>query len=170
MLGGRISRVVVPIIGALLFGPQPAGAQELRVVHPREAHWILEEISGDAAYEHIRYMTQFHRPTGGAEGLWEVAEYYEKKAREYGLVNVKLIKQKTANPPWNAELGEIWISGDRAVRVASTLQTPLHLADNSNPAEVESELVDIGEGTDPSDRKSTRLNSSHVAISYAVFC
>src|SRR5437870_10825087 len=25
-------------------------------------------------------------------------------------------------------------------------------------------------GTSPSDRKSTRLNSSHVAISYAVFC
>src|SRR5690625_7379991 len=26
------------------------------------------------------------------------------------------------------------------------------------------------EGPDPGDRKSTRLNSSHVAISYAVFC
>src|SRR5690625_5478555 len=26
------------------------------------------------------------------------------------------------------------------------------------------------DGSDPRDRKSTRLNSSHVAISYAVFC
>src|SRR3989442_1922580 len=26
------------------------------------------------------------------------------------------------------------------------------------------------EGADPGDRKSTRLNSSHVRISYAVFC
>src|SRR3989442_7665940 len=29
---------------------------------------------------------------------------------------------------------------------------------------------DAGEGNDPGDRKSTRLNSSHVRISYAVFC
>src|SRR5436305_13202224 len=28
----------------------------------------------------------------------------------------------------------------------------------------------VTEGGDPEDRKSTRLNSSHVRISYAVFC
>src|SRR5256885_7985589 len=28
----------------------------------------------------------------------------------------------------------------------------------------------IGEATNPRDRKSTRLNSSHLVISYAVFC
>src|SRR5207249_10475586 len=28
----------------------------------------------------------------------------------------------------------------------------------------------LAAGIDPSDRKSTRLNSSHVSISYAVFC
>src|SRR5690625_6439625 len=31
-------------------------------------------------------------------------------------------------------------------------------------------LVDDIDGTDATDRKSTRLNSSHVASSYAVFC
>src|SRR3712207_8028184 len=33
-------------------------------------------------------------------------------------------------------------------------------------------VVDVGEGLrlDPLDRKSTRLNSSHANISYAVFC
>src|SRR5699024_8965866 len=31
-------------------------------------------------------------------------------------------------------------------------------------------LVDAAEGPLPQDRKSTRLNSSHVSISYAVFC
>src|SRR5258705_6517737 len=30
--------------------------------------------------------------------------------------------------------------------------------------------VDTNEGQDHSDRKSTRLNSSHLGISYAVFC
>src|SRR5207253_5307066 len=34
------------------------------------------------------------------------------------------------------------------------------------------DLVELegGAGAEPLDRKSTRLNSSHVAISYAVFC
>src|SRR5690606_40945488 len=31
-------------------------------------------------------------------------------------------------------------------------------------------LIEWGETPHPSDRKSTRLNSSHVKISYAVFC
>src|SRR5205814_9451628 len=31
-------------------------------------------------------------------------------------------------------------------------------------------LVGISNGVNPQDRKSTRLNSSHLGISYAVFC
>src|SRR5437868_9897575 len=31
-------------------------------------------------------------------------------------------------------------------------------------------LIDLGSGDGRIDRKSTRLNSSHVSISYAVFC
>src|SRR2546430_5348444 len=31
-------------------------------------------------------------------------------------------------------------------------------------------VTDTGTGIDPADRKSTRLNSSHSQISYAVFC
>src|SRR5438876_6891432 len=34
----------------------------------------------------------------------------------------------------------------------------------------ERELRAVGSGTNPPDRKSTRLNSSHPSISYAVFC
>src|SRR5699024_11894865 len=32
------------------------------------------------------------------------------------------------------------------------------------------ELLEVDEPLEPGDRKSTRLNSSHVSISYAVFC
>ena len=48
-----------------------------------EYQWLSNEISGDAAFEHIRFMSQFHRPTGG-EGLMKVAEYIEKKAAAFG--------------------------------------------------------------------------------------
>src|SRR5690625_6495927 len=41
---------------------------------------------------------------------------------------------------------------------------------NITPETVEYLAVDMGAMGDGQDRKSTRLNSSHVAISYAVFC
>src|SRR5699024_11964340 len=43
--------------------------------------------------------------------------------------------------------------------------TPIRL---SAPADVRVQNVDLA--TELQDRKSTRLNSSHVSISYAVFC
>src|SRR5690625_1047603 len=39
-----------------------------------------------------------------------------------------------------------------------------------NAQSVINDLVATAEGSEVGDRKSTRLNSSHVAISYAVFC
>src|SRR5207253_8668163 len=44
--------------------------------------------------------------------------------------------------------------------------------DSDEPEPLPSGTSSVGTGHDehPSDRKSTRLNSSHVAISYAVFC
>jgi hypothetical protein len=124
-----------------------AAAQSLPLLAEAHVHAISEEISGDAAYEHVRHNTQFHRPRGGADGLWQVAEYYEGKAREYGLSDVRLIRQAYALPPWNARSAELWIEGERPERIASILQTPLHLADFSRAADVTAELVDAGAGT-----------------------
>src|SRR5688500_19409295 len=44
-----------------------------------------------------------------------------------------------------------------------------HLADRTDPLLVEEHVLGPAEA-DPLDRKSTRLNSSHLVISYAVFC
>ena len=120
--------------------------QELTVLDRERARLILEEVSGDAAYEHIRFMTRFHRPRGGSDGLWKVAEYYEARAREYGLSEVKLIKQPYMRPPWNARFADLWIVGPQPRRIASTLQSPLHLGDYSAAADVTAELVDAGAG------------------------
>jgi hypothetical protein len=130
--------------------PPGAAVPALPLLEPAVRRAILEEVSGDAAYEHIRYMSRYHRPRGGADGLWLVAEYVAERARAYGLEDVQLIRQRAPNRPWNARLGELWIvdaGGRPAVRVASTLQTPLHLADHSRPAELTAELVDAGAGT-----------------------
>ncbi len=136
------------VAAALVAASAKAGlAQELSVLDPMHTQLILQEVSGDAAYEHIRYMTQFHRPGGGADGLWAVAEYYEKKAREFGLVDVSLIKQDYSGRPWNAAFADLWIVEPSPERIASTLQSVLHLADYSRAGDVTGELVDVGGGT-----------------------
>jgi hypothetical protein len=132
----------------LLAAPLELAAQELPILDREPARLILQEISGDASYEHIRYQSHFHRPRGGSDGLWKVAEYFEAKAREYGLENVSLIKQASSGRPWNASFGDLWIVEPELERIASTLQSPLHLGDYSRPTDVTGELVDIGAGSE----------------------
>ncbi|MGD2217270.1 MAG: M28 family peptidase, partial [Gemmatimonadales bacterium] len=138
----------LPIIVLLAAAPPELSAQDLAVLGPEAVRLILQEVSGDAAYEHIRYQTQFHRPRGGSNGLWKVAEYFEAKAREYGLENVSLIKQASSGRPWNASFGDLWIVEPEPERLASTLQSPLHLGDYSRPTDVTGELIDIGAGSE----------------------
>src|SRR5207249_11139494 len=45
-----------------------------------------------------------------------------------------------------------------------------HLADHPGPVRIPQEAQVPARGDRQGDRKSTRLNSSHVSISYAVFC
>jgi hypothetical protein len=123
-------------------------AQDLSVLDAERTQLITQEISGDAAYEHIRFMTHYHRPRGGADGLWAVAEYVAEQARAFGLSDVQLIKQPARSRPWNASFADLWIVEPQPERIASTIQNVLHLADNSRRADVTGELIDIGEGRD----------------------
>jgi hypothetical protein len=138
--------VLFAALTVLLVAARPVRAQDLTVLDASTARYILQEVSGDAAYEHIRFMTQFHRPGGGSNGLWEVARYYEEQARALGLSDVKLIRQASTSQPWNAEFADLWIVSPVPTRIASTLQTPLHLADYSRSADVTAELVDVAAG------------------------
>src|SRR5690606_42043937 len=72
----------------------------------------------------------------------------------------------------------IWIIGiDGNVALAvdrkriGDVVAPIHLGVDGRPAELpELCIVDIADAHIGINRKSTRLNSSHVKISYAVFC
>jgi hypothetical protein len=143
-------RCLLPAV-LLLLQAVPSAAQQLPVLDPAIANLIAQEVSGDAAYEHVRHNTQFHRPGGGAPGLMEVARYYEAKAREYGLTDVQLIRQAHTTPPWEARGAELWTTGPAPERIASWLQTPLHLADYSRATDVTAQLVDVGAGATARD-------------------
>jgi hypothetical protein len=137
----------------MLAGVQALGAQTLPIIKPEHLQLITQEISGDAAYEHIRVMTHLHRTTGGGDGLWNAAAYHEQKAMEFELEDVQLIKQaySRGSRPWNARFADLWIVEPVRERIASTLQTPLHLADYSRATDVTTELIDAGTGSDAAD-------------------
>ena len=63
--------------------------------------------------------------------MWTVAEYYAEKAREFGLSDVTLIKQRASSRPWNARFADLWIVEPEPERIASTLQTVMNLLLNT---------------------------------------
>jgi len=154
--------VVASAVGAAWFFT--LNAQELSVLRRDYTRQITQEVSGDAAYEHIRYQTQFHRPRGGSDGLWKVAEYVEQTARQYGLTDVQLIKQASTSRPWNGRFGDLWIVEPEPERIASSIQSVLHLADYSRTTDVTGELIDIGAGA-PEDFEGVDV-SGKVVMTY----
>lgn len=138
---------------SILFGSfQWALAQEIPFLSQEEYDWIVNEISGDSAFEHIRYFTHFHRPRGGTPGLMKVAEYVEEKARGYGLERVRRIRQDYSLPSWTNHSAELWLVEPVRQRLASTTQVAIHLADNSRTTHIETaELVWVGEGSHRED-------------------
>ena len=138
---------LVPSLLLLIGAVTPISAQNLPLLDAAKVRLLSQEISGDAAYKHIRFLSQLHRPRG-TEKLWQAAEYVEAQAREAGLTRVALIKQPFTQPPWNTHFADLWIVGDRPERIASTLQNDVHLAEHSRPTNLTAELIDIGGGTE----------------------
>ena len=113
---------------------------------------IVNETSGDIAYEHIRWFTHYHRPMGGSEGFEAVAKYVAEKAREYGLEDVRYIPLTYSSHSWTAKVGELWLIAPTERRLAFSPEVAVSLADYSRPTDIASaELVDVGGGTSEAD-------------------
>jgi hypothetical protein len=130
---------------------------------------LVSEISGDIAFEHVRWFTHFHRPMGGGEGYQAVEKYVYEKAKEYGLEDVRIIRLKRIGPSWSPVTGELWLIEPEERRLAFSQEIPLALADYSRDADVESaELVDVGSGTADRDYEGTDVAGRIVLASGAV--
>jgi hypothetical protein len=128
--------------------PGAAAAQESPFLEDAIYRALVNEISGDIAYEHIRWFTHFHRPMGGGEGYQAAEKYVADKAREYGLEDVRVITLKRNGPSWSPRDSELWLTAPDERRLAFSREIPLALADYSRPVDIESaELVDVGDGT-----------------------
>ena len=143
--------------------PLTAGAQRSPVIPPAVYDALVNEISGDIAFEHIRWFTHYHRPMGGGEGYEAVAKYVEQKAREYGLEDVRVIRLKTDTPSWTPRQSELTLTAPYTRRLAFTPEVALSLADYSRTTEFRNvALVDVGTGTEDRDYEGREVSGKVV--------
>lgn len=143
------ARICVVTLGALFAVSVVArvAAQQSPFLPDHVYRALVNEISGDIAFEHVRWFTHYHRPMGGSEGFEAVARYVEQKAREYGLEDVRYIKLETTTRSWTQKLGELWLIAPEEQRLAFTPEVAVSLADYSRTTRIDdTELVDVGDG------------------------
>jgi hypothetical protein len=117
---------------------------------------LIQNSSGDLARETVARLAMWDRSqvTGGYA---RAAEWIAERAKEIGLQQVTIERFPSdgkieyfgsgTEAFWKATKAELWITAPLTMRVTSYAEMPMSLARNSTTADVETELVDVGEGT-----------------------
>ena len=159
-----VSAAVVVVV--LLGLAHPSAGQQSPFLKDDVYRALVNEISGDIAFEHVRWLTHYHRPMGGSEGFEAAVRYVEQKAKEYGLEDVRILKLPGASPSWTSKLGELWLVEPVERRLAFTPEVALSLADYSRTTDVASaELIDVGEGVSERNYQGKTLTGKVVLAS-----
>src|SRR5208283_2199653 len=121
---------------------------------------LRDESSGAAPYENLRYLTGLHRVPATPE-FDQAAQFVLQRAREYGLAdahseqfpidgskNYGLMRSYLA---WTVEEARLWEVRPQHLLLGGWRTDPIHLADYSHSADVETELVDVGNGASEAD-------------------
>ena len=143
----RLRRVCAATVVVTAVSATPATSQRYTLLDSMAVAMLSGEISGDAAYDHVRVLSGFHRPQG-SDTLGVAARYVERMAKEFGLSRVRYIELPSQRQTWNPGNSDLWIVGAQPERIASAIQNRIHLADRSRPADVTADLIDIGAGGD----------------------
>jgi aminopeptidase YwaD len=135
------------------FGQQP-------FLGVREWTALRDESSGAAPYENLRYLTGLHRVPATA-AFDQAAQFILQRAREYGLADAHseqfpidgtrrygLMRSYLA---WTVEEARLWEIRPQHLLLGDWTTDPIHLADYSHSADVETELIDVGNGASEAD-------------------
>ena len=172
-------RVVVAVVAAtaglmMMLGALPARAQTTSFLSEEEIRLLINEISGDRAFEHIRWLSHWHRDSG-SEGYFKAVDYIFEQAKLAGLEDVKFIEQPLDRPSYKAVSAELWMVEPVEVKLADIGDCVLYLGDGSGDADVTAELVWIGdaseeslEGLDVAGKIVLTSGSSYSAVRNAV--
>ncbi|MGA9901440.1 MAG: M28 family peptidase [Terriglobales bacterium] len=126
------------------------------------AQWLAlrNESNGSAPYENLRYLTGLHRVPATPE-FDQAAQFVLQRAREYkltdahseqfpidGTKNYGLMRSYLA---WTVEEARLWEVHPQHLLLGDWKTDPIHLADYSHSGDVETELVDVGNGAAEAD-------------------
>src|SRR6266404_3367215 len=160
-----------------------AGGQEAALLAEKEVAALANELSGETAKRNLEGLARLHRQRGSA-GFHAAAELAAERARAYGLSDVAILQfsadgkifygTQRSRPAWDAEEGELEevkevkevkekIS-ERSVKIASFRAMPIVLAEDSESADVTSELLDVGEGTKESHYAGKNVKGKIVLV------
>lgn len=128
-----------------------ASAQESLFLPEARFRLLRNEISGDIAYDNLRYLTLYHAINGGSRDFWREAEWVASRAKEYGLEDVQIHTLPYQSPSWWPTGGELWLVSPEERRLGSFEEAAVSIADYSRTSDVTAELVDVGEGTRDED-------------------
>ena len=121
---------------------------------------LRDEASGAAPYENLRYLTRLHRVPATPE-FDQAAQFMLERAREYGLTDVQSeqfpVDGRTpyglmrSYLGWTVESGQLWEVRPQHLLLGDWATDPIRLADYSHDADVETALVDVGDGGHEAD-------------------
>ncbi|MCX7041301.1 MAG: M28 family peptidase [Gammaproteobacteria bacterium] len=153
-------RALVLVCASLAAGA--AGAASMPEGLPEKAVVALAtQVSGDTAKKNLEGIVQHHRERG-SRGFHAAATLVAERARAYGLAEVEILKfpadgkifygTQRSRPAWDAESAELVdVSGSQRTTIASYASEPIVLAEDSESADVTTELVDVGDGASEAD-------------------
>src|ERR1700674_661684 len=135
------------------FGQQP-------FLGVREWTALRGESTGAAPYENLRYLTGLHRVPATA-AFDQAAQFMLQRAHQYGLADAHseqfaidgirhygLMRSYLA---WTVEEARLWEGRPQHILLGEWKTAPCRLADYSHNADVETELVDVGNGASEAD-------------------
>src|SRR6266478_1951269 len=121
---------------------------------------LRDESSGAAPYENLRYLAGLHRVPATPE-FDQAAQFILQRAREYGLAEAHseqfpidgtrsygLMRSYLA---WTVDEARLWEARPQHILLGDWKTDPIHLADYSHSADVETQLVDVGNGAREAD-------------------
>lgn len=128
---------------------------------------LVNEISGDRAYEHVRHLTHFHR-TAGSRDFFAAAEYIRGAAEAAGLEDVKLVRQKWDGHAWSCRSGAAWLLEPEELKLADYGEVAVSIADRSRTTHATAELVNVGRGEEDADYEGREVKGRVVLASGAL--
>jgi aminopeptidase YwaD len=124
---------------------------------------LASEISGESAKRNLEGFSRLHRMRGSRD-FHRAAEQVIAELVKYGYADAHIDQfpadgkifygTQRSRPAWDADFAELWEldNGDNPViRMASWDSAPITLAEDSSSADVMTELIDVGDGSNDSD-------------------